>query len=211
MTAPRSRTRSKTSSTTTTPNLTAEVPGFAKVEPLPPEPTNWTEAATPEEGLSLGPQPSSDSEPDDSSGGLHDGQLPPKEAAGPTPASTKPLDPKQLREPIRAAVMGLSMAANQVLAAPIDEALQVETGLWLASEDDAAAIGDPLAAIAARRAPVGLGGANDLGDALAALFGLIGYGMRHLMAHRQYRKLLRAGGISVLEQDGAATGEEVPA
>lgn len=211
MTAPRSRTRSKTTSTSTTtpsPSLTADVPGFATVTPEPtPEPA--PAMTTPEEALNLDGQPSSASGSDEP-GGLHDGQLPPREAAGSTPASTKPLDPKALREPLRKAVLGASMAINRVLVRPIDMQLGVDTGVWVATDDEAEGIGDPLADIAARHAPVGLGGANDLGDAIAAGLVLISYASKNLFEYLALRKALKAGGVSVLEQP-ADDGEQVPA
>lgn len=47
--------------------------------------------------------------------------------------------------------------------------------VWMANEGDKAAIGGPLARIAARRAPAGVGGSSDLTDGIGAAIGTAGY------------------------------------
>lgn len=53
-------------------------------------------------------------------------------------------------------------------------------GVWIADEDDAAAIAAPLARIAARHSPISGEGSADMVDALEVLVGTTGYAMKNL-------------------------------
>jgi len=87
--------------------------------------------------------------------------------------------------------------ANQNLTR--DELERDDVGLWIADEDDAANIGDPLANLAARRGGVAGAAANpDLGDIIAMLVGLAVYvskQLQKLQAVRQYRRAKAAQGV----------------
>ena len=57
---------------------------------------------------------------------------------------------------------------------------QLPDGVWVADEEDAAAIGAPLARIAARRSPISGEGSADMIDGLEVLVGSTGYVMKNL-------------------------------
>jgi hypothetical protein len=71
-------------------------------------------------------------------------------------------------------VGGASLALHRTLA-PGD------TALWLASDDERAAIAGPLSRIMARRVPVSGGAASDLADVLEASVAIGGFTVRNLI------------------------------
>lgn len=54
--------------------------------------------------------------------------------------------------------------------------------VWVADDDDQAAIGDPIARIAARHSPLEGGDAGDVVDGLTAVVGVAGYAVKNLAA-----------------------------
>lgn len=103
-----------------------------------------------------------------------------------TGSSGSALSKRTLRDAARAAVLGAGGIAHEFLA---QQEAQQQVGLYLADEQDAEAIGDPLASIAHRHGGIG-GAANpDLGDAIAAIVGLAVYVSKQLGRAREARRL----------------------
>lgn len=57
------------------------------------------------------------------------------------------------------------------------------TGAWVATDDEAAAIGTPLGRIAARHAPIAAETAGDVADGIEAGYATVAYGMRAATDH----------------------------
>lgn len=90
----------------------------------------------------------------------------------------------------------LGEAANSGLTFDQDER---DAGVWTFTDDEAADIGKPVAAIVARR---GVTATPDLADALAALIVLASYVMRHLQTKRALR-LSRRGASPDPQPEGS--------
>lgn len=105
-------------------------------------------------------------------------------------SSGSALSKRALRDAARAGVITAGGIAHQVLAR--DE-LEQQAGLYLADEDDAEAIGDPLANMANRRGGLGAAGNPDLADAIAALIGLALYIVKQLARWNAVKAARRAG------------------
>lgn len=144
-------------------------------EPIPsPAGTIPSPASSPEEEL-LGPASAHDydeaSDPSESPAGTS--------SRGSTPGGEKvgnPLAGEGLRSTFRAGVIIASDQTHRFLARTQG---QLETRLYLADDQDAANIGDPLASLVARRE--GLGEVSpDTADLLSALMGLAGYATKQI-------------------------------
>lgn len=94
---------------------------------------------------------------------------------------------------------GVIIASHQAHTLLVRTQGQLETGLYLADEDDAANIADPLARITARRE--GLGEVNpDTADMLSALMGLAGYATKQINKNAVAKKIdLRNAGVETPE------------
>jgi hypothetical protein len=101
-------------------------------------------------------------------------------------------------------VLGAGEFAHQVLAR--DEPAQA-VELYRTDDDDAEAIGDPLANIANRHGGLGAAGNPDLGDAIAALIGLALYATKQFARWNAARALRQAAHVQQQPADDA----EVPA
>jgi hypothetical protein len=62
---------------------------------------------------------------------------------------------------------------------------QLPEGVWMADEDDQAAIGVPLARIAARHSPLEGGDSSDVVDGLVAMVGVAGYAVKNIDAEHR--------------------------
>ncbi|MCU1449326.1 MAG: hypothetical protein JWP02_1496 [Acidimicrobiales bacterium] len=82
------------------------------------------------------------------------------------------LDPATFLEPIGALVGLASLGVHAARRAP--------DGLWIADEEDVDNIAAPLARIAARHAPMGMGEASDLADGIAAAIGVTNYAIKNI-------------------------------
>lgn len=71
--------------------------------------------------------------------------------------------------------------------------------VWLADDDDHKYIAVPLANIAARRAPAGLGEDSDLGDLIVASIATGGYAVKNLQRRGQLARLAASGAWSAAE------------
>lgn len=109
-----------------------------------------------------------------------------------SPASTQvanPLNSEGLRDVFRGGVMIAGHQAHEYLARTDG---QREVGLYLAEEDDAANIGDPLARVAARHQGVGKV-TPDTADLLSAMVGLTRYATKQITRQRAAKELDSAG------------------
>lgn len=162
-----------------------------------PEPETWLEqetAATAGEGTApLDPpagSPSASDEPSAWSG--EDDESGPSSSRGSSadPASVKPLTARAQRAAARQAVKVAGSMAHTMLAR--DEAAQA-VGLFLVDDETAAQIGDPLARIVARRAPLDGAVANpDVADGIAAMLGVANFVSKQIVASSEAARL-RAG------------------
>lgn len=127
---------------------------------------------------------------------------PPRSSKG---SSGNALSKRTLRDAIRQGVLMGGAVAHQLL--PRNQA-EREVGLYLADEDDAQAIGDPLASIAHRRGGLGEAAANpDVADAIAALIGLALYVAKQIGRYAAAREL-RQNGPSESTPDGLSDVSE---
>lgn len=120
-------------------------------------------------------------------------------------SSGSALSKRALRDAARRAVLMAGSVAHAVLAR---DAAQQQVGLYLADEDDAENIGDPLASIAQRRGGIGAAGNPDVGDAIAALIGLAMYGAKQFARFAEARAYTASAAPATevgdeLEQDPA--------
>jgi hypothetical protein len=124
-----------------------------------------------------------------------------------SPAGDKPLQlvsKKQMKETAEAAVKIGTGMAHTVAA---NTQAKKDVGLYLADDDDARAIGHPLAEIAYRRGDV-VGGklSPDANNALQAVFGLIGYFTKQvgkIAVVRQIEAGQAAGEVQTIPRDVA--------
>lgn len=101
---------------------------------------------------------------------------------------TKALGRAQLRKVAGVAVTALGGMLANLLTQP--ESVERDLKLWEPDEQDVAAIGEPLAGIAARRVPSGVAG-PDTPDVVALVVGLVGY-VGKQFAKRQEARAIRA-------------------
>jgi hypothetical protein len=123
-------------------------------------------------------------------------------------SSGSALSKRTLRDACRKGVLMAGALAHTVLAR--DEVAQAH-GVYLADDDDAEAIGDPLASIAQRRGGLGAAGNPDIADAIAALIGLALYGTKQLARFaeaRAYRHAVASGTAAAGADDGSDQGAE---
>ena len=123
-----------------------------------------------------------------------------------SPAGEKPaqlLSKAQLRQTSRAAVKSGTGMAHTVAA---KTEAQQRVGLYLADDDDAKAIGDPLADIAYRRGDV-VGGklSPDANDLLRSMMGVAGYFAKQVAKIGEVRRL--EAGAAAAEVQHFPTGE----
>lgn len=107
-----------------------------------------------------------------------------------------------LRKATRSGVLMAGSFANANLTR--DELERDDVQLWVADDDDAAAIGDPIANLAARRGGLAGAAANpDLGDVIAMLVGIAVYvskQLQKLQVVRQYRRAKAAHDVQQPDQ-----------
>jgi hypothetical protein len=116
---------------------------------------------------------------------------------------TNPLNGTGLRDTFRNGVIIASHQAHTYLART---AGQLEAGLYMADEDDAERIADPLARIAQRREGIGQV-SPDTADLMAAMMGLAGYATKQIQKQATAKKIdLRNQGIQVVPE---GAGEQV--
>lgn len=165
--------------------LLATMPGFLPPpsprgpDPLDPEQTTIRPSLDDDEDL----EGSSDDEFDERSSATHSPQAP-----TPSPAST---DPALLLELAHTVVGIASIGVGWLRARRHGPAI---AKAWIADEADQANIGDPLARIAARRIPAGVGhAAPDVVDGIDALMGTVNYGVSHAKAEAELITTLVTG------------------
>ena len=175
--------------------LTRPSGGLTFLQPTTPEPASPSDAPSPSD---LPSEPSSPSDPlDDSrsaSAPLHDepgdpSEDEPRSSTGSSTKAPSAASKRVLRDAIRESVLMAGAVAHDFLAR--DQAAQ-EAGLYLADEDDAESIGDPLANMANRRGGIGAAGNPDVADAISALIGLAFYATKQFKRARAARELRRA-------------------
>jgi hypothetical protein len=104
----------------------------------------------------------------------------------PAPAVSPSKRRRQLLPATKAAVETVTGAAHQFLT--VEGSPERDHGLWLATEEEIAAIADPLAGLASRR--MGEGPENpDLTDLIKLAIGVAAYGMRQLHVRSRLRSL----------------------
>lgn len=156
----------------------------------PPSPSDLPgeeTTSTPSQSGLLDGSPSASEQPHDEPAGPSEDDPTSSPASSGSKASA--LSKRALRDAVRKGVLMAGTVANEILAR--DEAAQ-HVGLYLADEDDAQAIGDPLASIANRRGGLGAAGNPDVGDAIAALVGLALYGWKQFARSRAAREMRAA-------------------
>ena len=119
---------------------------------------------------------------------------------GSKPGPVPEFDSAAVKDIARGLLLGATALLHNYLARTEDERAQQ---VWVADEDDQAAIADPLAKIAGRRGGPAM--ANpDMADLLTAGFGALGYavknGMKALNARKaeRVRKKVAAGNVNVV-------------
>ena len=195
----------------------ATVPKFNSLRPsgaltfLQPDPDpSESPSESPSDPTSL-PYP-----PDDSpsaSDELSDGPTDPSGAGrtSSTASSGSALSKRALRDSCRKGVLVAGGVAHTLHGFLTHDEIAKAYDVYLADEDDAQAIGDPLASIAQRRGGLGAAGNPDVADALAALIGLAMYGMKQLARFgeaRAYRHAVASGTAGAGTDDGADQGAE---
>lgn len=201
------------------PSAAAQPTDLPDVEPLPapPRPTGSLTFRQPETDLQETPSPldPADGSPSDVE---PSGSWPEKSDAPQTSSRTSSGEPpKKLKalivEGARALVMMAGAAAHQSLARS-ETAKALE--MWTADDDDAEAIGDPLAGMANRRlGDVVNASGPDAEDIIGALIGIATYGIkqyRKWMAGREMRRAAAAQGLAEprsAEPVGDGTGTTV--
>lgn len=185
----------------TTPAPPAFGIGFLQPEEeeteLHPSQTIPSPASSPEASGELGP----DSEHDEQSDELN-------ENPDDTPSTgssrvTSPLAGHGLRDTFR---NGIIIAGHQAHTYLAKTQGQIEAGLYLADEDDAAHIGDPLARIAQRREGIGQV-SPDAADLMAAMMGLAGFASKQIQRQAIAKKIDLRNSAGQVVPDGA--GEQV--
>lgn len=145
------------------------------------------------------PQPPEESQPEPGSpdlGSVSDPDWPDESAPSgndsPTPTRvSNPLNGDGLKDVLRGAVLIAGDQAHGLLArTPGQQAVE----LYKVDEDDAAAIADPLARVAARREGIG-DVSPDTADLLAAMVGLTRYATKQITKSRDARELDAAGAV----------------
>lgn len=118
----------------------------------------------------------------------------PRSSTGSSAKAPSTASKRALRDAVRAGVMITGSLANEFLAR--DQATAT-VGLYRTDEQDAEAIGDPIASIVNRHGGIGTAGNPDLADAIAALIGLALYARKQLslwLTAKEHRRFLAAGG-----------------
>lgn len=173
------RTRGSATPTTPTPELDEDLipelaePGFMTLptpgpDPLDPTATTVTGPATHLEDR--------DGVSDDASDGGSERTASTTPSGRSSQASTEALP--GLQDITRTLVGIATLLVRTVRARTLRR--QLPPAAWVATEEDMAAIGDPLARIASRHVPAGGGASADVVDATAALVGVTGYAMRSM-------------------------------
>jgi hypothetical protein len=103
-----------------------------------------------------------------------------------TSSAENPMSKAAMRDAARQGVKIAGTTAHELL---VHDEAGAAVGLYLADDDDAEAIGDPLANIAYRRGGLGAVANPDLADALAAMVGLALYAMKQLQRRRLAKQL----------------------
>lgn len=143
-------------------------------DPIPsPGPSPETTTTTPRPDLLDGPGSDPDWLNDDES---PDEQPPSSSEASGTRKAANPLVGKALRDTFRNGIIIASDQAHRFLASSPG---QREVQLYLADDDDAANVGDPLSRIAGRRQTLGEM-SEDSADVMAAMMGLAGYATKQI-------------------------------
>lgn len=179
-------------------HLEAMAPGFLQpASPRPSDPLDLeqsrvtppeTDSELEEDELDAWPEYSELDEPDDATSS--------RNAQPPTSSPASTADPSLFVDLTRTAV-GIASLGIGWLRARQRHAPAI-AGAWIADEQDQAAIGDPLARIAARRVPAVAGAANpDVADGIEAVMGTVNYGLRHFDAEAQ----MLAAGITHLTDE----------
>lgn len=142
----------------------------------------------------LGTDPSPRGRSDDSAADL--GSPPPRSS------TTPKIGPSQVFSPDSAAFEGTIAAAFGLASMGLSWRKSPDTGAWIATEEEQAAIAEPLARIAARHVKVtSNGAASDLGDGLEAAFGIVGYAFAAKTRDTDAQRQQDAGGFSDLERN----------
>ncbi|OJV58104.1 MAG: hypothetical protein BGO38_07845 [Cellulomonas sp. 73-145] len=162
-------------------------------------PSPWADQETTSSGDQLGASPSEPGWPSDEPGEPSDG---PRTSSRGSSASA--LSKRTLREAIRNGVLMAGSIAHQVLARE-DAAAQV--GLYLADEDDAQAIGDPVTNIVHRHGGLGAAGNPDVADAIAAMIGLALYAAKQAARFAAAHQLRAQSGTAPQETPDDPTAE----
>lgn len=165
--------------------------------PTPSSPTSGTaaEPAEPSSGTAGAPP----SDPLEAATGTR--SYPDDPAAEPDAGVPLKLARRPLEDVIRGLVLGAGVAAHHQLTRTDAER---DAGLYLMDEDEAAAIGDPLAKIAGRRAGGQLVN-PDAGDLIAAGIAAATYLIRNAVQSFRIRRALRAAGYTITpEQEETA-------
>lgn len=122
---------------------------------------------------------------------------------GPPPprSSTPPIGPSQVFSPDNEAFAGVIGVAVGLGSMGLSWRLSPNTGAYVATEDEQAAIAAPLARIAARHVKVASNEtASDLGDGLEAALGILCYGIAAQTRAVEIKRQATVAGFTDLEQ-----------
>lgn len=162
-----------------------------------PTPTTSEDPSSPAPGSFPTPVETSDRLDDGS------GSEPPTDPS--KPRTTGRASIREIAKITRTAVATVTAIAHEALTS--EGTLERESGLWLADQDDINGIGDPLAAIAARRLPEGAADA-ETGDFVRLAIAVFGYVAKNVMQRRNIRAVYAAG---VTPPDATDQPSEAPA
>lgn len=188
-------------------NLVVDLPGFTpETPPSRPGPDPLDPTAT-----TISP-PTSTTGPslDDELAGDHGGPSPNGRSTRPTTSSPGSTDPdpvdaagyKNLLGTICEQIVG--MVSLLVRWSRTRQGRILPPGVWVADKEDRQAIGQPLAAIAARHAPMTGKGSDDVMDGAAVVFATGAYAMKNLEIEAEFADINRVDDI------GAQADEDTP-
>jgi hypothetical protein len=164
-------------------------------------PSEWTEEPLEQAGEASSPlgdgSPSASASPSDEEPGWSD-EAPSSSPSASDPASKKPLSNKALKPMFR---QGVQIGSGMAYRFAARTAGQQQVGLYLADDEDAANIADPLASIAARREGIAGKVSPDTADFISSMMGVAGY-LSKQMVRAQAAAQIDSGSVPSVDPDG---------
>jgi hypothetical protein len=122
----------------------------------------------------------------------------PATPGGQPPGST-PRPPRAKAKDFLEVTGGLVVLASVLVRFVRTRRRQLPEGIWIATDDDKARIGGPLASIAARHAPIDPGDAGDIGDGIGIIVGVAAYALEGFTAEAEF-------GVPIIDVEEAPDG-----